>query len=225
MRPLALGLVELDDACLGVRRELLHACVLRDDRRVTLDELGLLALELVRAESEGLLATLDVLDLRVDERFALGGRAARSVRLVACGALAVDRLGELRAQCLERLVGDAGSGRLGSRSRGSDGQIAVGLDLERSRSRDVGGELLEDGDLVDDLLRRGRRLDAPLALEERAQARAEPGLRLVGRHFSTLMMLRSAGPSTTTNIDGKMKRTVGNSILIGAFMAFSSAAA
>ncbi len=34
----------------------------------------------------------------------------------------------------------------------------------------------------------------------------------------------AAGPSATTNIEGKMKITVGNSILTGAFIAFSSAA-
>ena len=224
MRALALGLVELDDACLGVRRELLHACVLGDDRRVTLDELGLLALELVRAESEGLLATLDVLDLRVDERFALGGRAARCVRLSRAA-----RSRSIASASSARSASNASSATPGAGGSATTAAAATGRSPSGSISNAgigiVGSELLEDGDLVDDLLRRGRRLDAALALEERAQARAEPGLRLVGRHFSTLMMLRSAGPSTTTNIDGKMKSTVGNSILIGAFIAFSSAAA
>src|SRR5919198_1879803 len=39
------------------------------------------------------------------------------------------------------------------------------------------------------------------------------------------LRLRSAGPRMTMNIAGKMKRTSGKSILIGAFIAFSSAAA
>ena len=38
-------------------------------------------------------------------------------------------------------------------------------------------------------------------------------------------MLSIAGPRMTRNIAGKMKMTVGKSILIGAFIAFSSAAA
>ena len=38
-------------------------------------------------------------------------------------------------------------------------------------------------------------------------------------------MLRIAGPRMTRNMAGKMKRTVGKSILIGAFIARSSAAA
>ena len=222
MCALALGLVELDDAGLRVCGQLLHACVLGDDRGMPLHELGLLALELVRAETQRLLAALDVLDLCVDERLALGCGAAGGVGLLTCRPLPLDRLGELRAQRLERLVGNGRRRRRRGFCNG-DGDGKIGLD--GGRGRGVGLERLENGDLVDDLVRRRHRLDAALALEERAQARSESGLGLVRRHFSTLMMLRRAGPSTTTNIDGKMKSTVGKSILIGAFIAFSSAAA
>jgi len=64
-----------------------------------------------------------------------------------------------------------------------------------------------------------------LALELGAQARAEAVLGLGRRHLNTVRRCSIAGPRTTMNIDGKMKNTVGSSILIGAFMAFSSAAA
>jgi hypothetical protein len=39
------------------------------------------------------------------------------------------------------------------------------------------------------------------------------------------LKLRKAGPRMIRNMAGKMKSAVGKSILIGAFMAFSSAAA
>src|SRR5207247_11163072 len=65
---------------------------------------------------------------------------------------------------------------------------------------------------------------ALLALQQVAKAGAESVFE-VGAHLRACMMLMTAGPRITTNIDGKMKSTVGKSILIGAFIAFSSAAA
>src|SRR5207253_1719462 len=58
----------------------------------------------------------------------------------------------------------------------------------------------------------------------RAQPAAESGFGLVAQ-WNAFVNESTAGPRMTTNIEGKMKSAVGKSILIGAFIAFSSAAA
>src|SRR5581483_10697914 len=65
-----------------------------------------------------------------------------------------------------------------------------------------------------------------LALELGAETGAESSFSRVGHQKpKSLERLMRAGPRTTMNIAGKMKTTVGKSILIGAFIACSSAAA
>src|SRR6202043_1808147 len=116
-------------------------------------------------------------------------------------ALALERCLQLRPQLIDALRLEGGDGdRLADRAR----RFVVG--------------------------RRGLRLGlgsaALLPFELRTEAGSEA---LLGRARhqkpKTLERLIRAGPSTTTNIAGKTKMTVGNSILIGAFIAFSSAAA
>jgi len=64
-----------------------------------------------------------------------------------------------------------------------------------------------------------------LLLEHRAKPGSKALLGFERGHPSTFRMFMTAGPSSTMNIAGKMNMTVGKSILIGAFIAFSSAAA
>jgi hypothetical protein len=107
--------------------------------------------------------------------------------------------------------------------------VGEGLGRCRHRRRALDPRLdRDDGDrLLARQLRRGGclgRFALLLALELGPKAGAEALLRLA--HLpKRVMKLSIAGPRMTMNIEGKMKSTVGKSILIGAFIAFSSAAA
>ena len=138
--------------------------------------------------------------------FPLGDRTCTSVQLVPRSTLAFEGLLQLGAHLFQ-----------------------LGPVLSTATSTTPGRDLLErvargsaDRDGDDDL---GLYVAVLLALELRPQAGAEALLGLGRRHPSTFMMFIRAGPRMTMNIAGKMKMTVGNSILIGAFIAFSSAAA
>jgi putative oxidoreductase len=200
---LALGVLELLDPRLRVARELLHARILRDELGMPLDERVMLALEVLALPREALLALLQLLGPHLELRLALGGRATGGMSLLACDALALERLLEL---CPHRL--ELRHGALDDH---------VDRDGRRRGSRRLGVGCLSGA------LRPGAVL---LALEQRAQPGAEALLCFVRRgHLNTDRMWSIAGPSTTMNMDGKMNMTVGKSILIGAFIAFSSAAA
>jgi hypothetical protein len=89
--------------------------------------------------------------------------------------------------------------------RRGDGRIRTGVDGFAGRC----------------LTPRPRRPDVSTLASRRAHGLARTQLPPAENAF---MMFIIAGPSTTMNMVGKMKMTVGNSILIGAFIAFSSAA-
>src|SRR5438874_12359814 len=139
-------------------------------------------------------------------------------------------------EILREIVGDAGVVLLSAERR-------TEILLARERCGELGAKSFEVGAVrrrggLDRFARRARRLGLGLAAvgtQLRAEAGSEPSfgvrhLRL--RHSAHLLYnlkscprLRSAGPRMTMNIAGKMKTTIGNNILIGAFIAFSSAAA
>ncbi len=201
-----------------VRRELSDTCLFRNELGALRDELEAVALDLVRLDSQDDLLLLELCACRLEAgrtllelRFAYGqvalGCELSLVRLdlmlerLAQLLLAPDRRFELRLhRCELRRDGRCFDHELH--------HVAERLDRRRRELR------LGDKRLFDDLL----------ALELGAQPAAESGLGLV-RHLRYLLMLSSAGPSSTTNSAGKMKIAVGKSILIGAFIAFSSAAA
>ena len=166
-----------------------------------LDEVVVLALELLRPARNLLLALLQLRAPCLELRLALGGGAAGCMRLLAQDVLALERRLQLRAHGVEL------------------GHGAVHDHLDRRRH---GGGSRN--------LRFGRRGRCDVAVLLPFEQGPEPGpealLGLGRRHeWKILRMLSIAGPRTTMNIAGKMKPTVGNSILIGAFIAFSSAAA
>ena len=156
----------------------------------------MLPLELVGAPADRFLALLELGRPRLQLGLALGDRAAGCMRLLAQDLLALECGLQLTAHRIE-----LGHGALHDH---------------------VDGRRDDDRDRLHDL-----RLDRAAVLgplELRTEAGAESLLGLV-RHLNAFRIVSIAGPSTTMNIDGKMKITVGKSILIGAFIAFSSAAA
>src|SRR5918994_1247398 len=111
------------------------------------------------------------------------------------------RLGEVPAQ----------GGQLGLGEVGQLDGLGCGWQLRRVRRVQLGRRLV--------------RLPTLFQLGAEAGAESLFGVVLGGRHQNSSMMLRTAGPRMTMNMAGKMKITVGKSILIGDFIAFSSAAA
>ena len=146
-------------------------------------------------------------------------RVARAVALVRELALVrIDLLRERRAQVLlarHRGRSSASSSDLSSPatatgSRGGGGATGGG----GSRRTLAGAALLDQA--------RSPVPNPPWLLGVRALG----GCVLYLAHYpKSAEMFMIAGPRMTRNIAGKMKSTVGNSILIGAFIAFSSAAA
>ena len=135
---------------------------------------------------------------------------------VAQLALALERGLELRAQRRELGRFALLDRRLHDRDDLGDGLVV------HLRFDDLHGDIDVDRHLE-------LRLIALLLLRELGtQPTAEPGFGLVA-HLPTLPKTwtkeMAEGPRMTTNIAGKMKSAVGNIILIGAFIAFSSAAA
>ena len=200
--------------------ELRDAGVFGDDLRVSLDqlealplELGQAALELMRALVECALLALEHVRLLVELLLLLGLLVCRLRQLALELVLTLERRLQLRLERLELACVDRRRGR---------GSLLLGRRPGRRRGADLPGLGRRSGGL-------GRLLGLgalrSLALEHRAQAGPEAFLGLQRSHPKTLMMFNTAGPSNTVNIAGKMNMTVGNSILIGAFMAFSSAAA
>ncbi len=95
----------------------------------------------------------------------------------------------------------------------STGSAGAGCDSGRRRALRLGGL----GSLL---------IAAPLELAAKTGAEAPLGLVLLARgHQKSLARLMNAGPRMTRNMAGKMKSTVGKSILIGDFIARSSASA
>ncbi len=170
------------------------------DRSLGRGQLGSAAVDLLRADRECLRIDLSVRQRLVQLR-----------ELVAQILFADERLREVAAECFE-------------------------LAEVRQRDRRGGCHFDRFGrDRCDGGRRRALRLDgrrslftfaAPLELA--AKTRAEAPLRLVvlaRGHQKSLARLMNAGPRMTRNMAGKMKSTVGKSILIGDFIARSSASA
>src|SRR5579864_5071797 len=182
-----------------------------------------------------------LLHLRHDRLLSLRQARRRPVQLIAflheLGVVGV----ELRKALVEELLPGPQLGLAGvqvertlSEREGAlcDLLIEVELPLRHSdvlRLRSRGG---------DRLARRARRLARLRGRVARGELRAQPGpeaalvaivdaLLDLGHQNppNSFPILINAGPRTTMNIAGKMKMTVGMSILIGAFIAFSSAAA